>query len=156
MNLPLSNTCICMSLLSRSPSETTLLIRHVSFTLQPVSYISLALTLGTGAGLLWYYSQVRDKKLSGMLPSAFTLEETLEPEHAYTFATIQHCRSSATDVRIGVVGLTACAGMLGPCVACIVERMRSSAVCRILTVTSDARHLLQRSGQSRSLLAWRP
>ena len=33
--------------------------------LQPVSYISLALTLGTGGGLLWYYSHVRDKKLSG-------------------------------------------------------------------------------------------
>ena len=33
--------------------------------LQPVSYISLALTLGTGGSLLWYYSHIRDKKLSG-------------------------------------------------------------------------------------------
>ena len=114
----------------------------MSFTLQPVSYISLALTLGTGAGLLWYYSQVRDKKLSGMLPSAVTMEETPESEPVYTFATIYHCISSATDDRVVVVGLIACAAMLGPCVACIVERTRSSAVYRILTVTSDARHLL--------------
>ena len=33
--------------------------------LQPVSYISLALTLGTGGGLLWYYSQLQGKKMSG-------------------------------------------------------------------------------------------
>ncbi len=32
---------------------------------QPVSYASLALTLGTGAGILWYFSHERERKLTG-------------------------------------------------------------------------------------------
>jgi hypothetical protein len=31
--------------------------------LQPVSYMSLGLTVGTGAGLLWWYNHEKDKKL---------------------------------------------------------------------------------------------
>lgn len=32
---------------------------------QPVSYLSLALTLGTGGGLVWYYNNLKEKKLAG-------------------------------------------------------------------------------------------
>ena len=63
--------------MSRCTSESTL--STLIYSLQPVSYISLALTLGTGAGLLWYYSHVRDKKLSGVLLIVLTLEEPLDP-----------------------------------------------------------------------------
>ena len=33
--------------------------------MQPVSYVSLALTLGTGAGLVWYYNHLKEQKLAG-------------------------------------------------------------------------------------------
>ena len=36
-----------------------------SSCMQPVSYASLALTLGTGAGILWYFNHEREKKLAG-------------------------------------------------------------------------------------------
>lgn len=32
-------------------------------TLQPVSYLSLGMTVGTGAGLLWWYNHEKEKKL---------------------------------------------------------------------------------------------
>ena len=65
--------------ISSSTFEDTVRLLTASVTLQPVSYISLALTLGTGAGLLWYYSHVRDKKLSGALFMMSTTEVPLKP-----------------------------------------------------------------------------
>jgi hypothetical protein len=32
---------------------------------QPVSYLSLALTLGTTGGLVWYYNHLKEQKLAG-------------------------------------------------------------------------------------------
>lgn len=41
--------------------------------MQPVSYVSLALTLGTGAGLVWYYNSLKEQKLAGARALALSL-----------------------------------------------------------------------------------
>ncbi len=41
--------------------------------LQPVSYISLGLTLGTGFGLLYYYRHLKENKLKRETPQSLLL-----------------------------------------------------------------------------------
>lgn len=77
---------------------------HTCLPLQPVSYMSLGLTVGTGAGLLWWYNHEKDKKMEDISREgkSSVVVGQVGVQRCWDAAPLAAGLSSATQSRAGV------------------------------------------------------